>query len=58
MTDEHLRQLQEYSSGYVPFCRGVLPVTPNDLLLYYGKGENARYRRCFLPIINNADKDF
>ncbi|KAF8348606.1 hypothetical protein F5887DRAFT_1157051 [Amanita rubescens] len=49
MTKEHLRSLQQFSSGYVPFCRGVLPVTPNDLLLYYGKGENASRISLFDP---------
>lgn len=48
VTDEHLRLLRESSSKPLPFCRGVLPVTPNDLVLYYGKDEDARCRIYFL----------
>lgn len=54
MTNEHDKLLQSSFSGPLPFCRGVLPVTPNDLLLYYGKDENTRCDR-YLFILDIAD---
>ena len=35
--------LRDIITHPLPFCSGTLPVTQNDLVLYYGKEEIARY---------------
>ena len=57
MTDEHFLLLSKSYSDSLPFCRGVLPVTPDDLFLCYGNDENARCPRLTLSIINTTDID-
>ncbi|KAF8348607.1 hypothetical protein F5887DRAFT_950957 [Amanita rubescens] len=51
VTVEHSQLLRKSFSSTFPFCRGVLPVAPNDLLLYYGSGndESARRLNLFYP---------
>ena len=43
LTLGQLKTLRQAISPQLPFVSGVLPVSnPEDLALYYGKGENAR----------------
>jgi hypothetical protein len=42
LTNSQVKRLRNSIADPLPFCSGVVPVTPNDLLMYYGKGENAR----------------
>lgn len=43
LTLNQLQALRQSISSHLPFISGVLPVSnPEDLALYYGKGENAR----------------
>jgi hypothetical protein len=38
---EQLKFLRSFIARRPPFCSGTLPVTQNDLVLYYGKDEHA-----------------
>jgi hypothetical protein len=39
--EEQLKSLHSFIARQPPFCSGTLPVTQNDLVLYYGKDELA-----------------
>ena len=43
LPEEQLKFLRSLIAHPLPFCSGTLPVTQNDLVLYYGKAENAWY---------------
>ena len=38
---EQLQFLRSFITPQPPFCSGTLPVSQNDLILYYGKDEHA-----------------
>ncbi|KAF8336032.1 hypothetical protein F5887DRAFT_988340 [Amanita rubescens] len=49
LPQEQLKSLQSLIAHHPPFCSGTLPVTQNDLVLYYGKEENACRLNLFHP---------
>ena len=56
LQEELLEVLRKSIAHPIPFCSGTLPVTSNDLLLYYGKDEISRRLNLFRPSSESLER--